>query len=271
MSKSGFSGVFIVLIISFFILSCSEFRKVQKSSDWKLKYDAAMKYYEDKDYFKAITLFEEILPIIKGTKEAELAQYYYAYSHFKDKQFILAAHYFKQFYEVYSRSDYAMEAGYMHAYSLYMQSPIFSLDQTPTYESITAMQNFLNKYPYSEYSKNANDIIDELQVKLERKSAANAKHYYKLRRYKSALVAFENFQRDYPDSDYNEEIGYLEMDATYELAQKSISTKQKERYQKTVDLYLKYIDKYPNGEYLKACENLYSSSRDELEKLATNN
>ena len=62
---------------------------------------------------------------------------------------------------------------------MYKESPNSNLDQSSTIEAISAIQNFINKYPYSEYSKDANSIIDELQIKLETKNFDNAKQYYK--------------------------------------------------------------------------------------------
>ncbi len=104
--------------------SCSDFRKITKSTDWKEKYQAALKYYQEKDYYRATLLLEDVMPIIKGTKTAEEAQFYYAYAHYYQRKYILSAHYFKQFYETYSRSEQAQEAMFMHAYSLYLELPI---------------------------------------------------------------------------------------------------------------------------------------------------
>ena len=50
-----------------------------------------------------------------------------------------------------------------------MQSPEFNLDQTPSYEAINVMQNFINQYPTSEFAKNAGGIVNELELKLEKK------------------------------------------------------------------------------------------------------
>ncbi len=257
----------VLLVVS--ISSCSKFRKIQKNGDWKEKYDAALKYYEDEDYYRANILLDEILPIIKGTKEAELATYYYAYSHYHMGRYILSAHHFKSFYAVYNRSDYAMEALYMHAYSLYLQSPDYNLDQTPTYEAISAMQNFINLHPYAEFSEDANKIIQQLQQKLEKKGYKNALQYYKLRRYKSAIVAFELFNEEFPDSRYNEELDYLKIAAIYNLAKESISSKQKERYQKTIGYYQEFIDKYPTSQFISNAENFYSDSINQIDKLAS--
>lgn len=258
-------------MLIFVISGCSKFQKLRKSADWRVKYEAALAYYEEEDYYRASILFEEILPIIRGTEEAELANFYYAYSHFHQKQFILAAHYFKTFVDVYSRSEYAMEASYQHAYSLYKQSPEYRLDQTSTYEAITAMQSFIDKYPYSEYALQADDIIDELQVKLERKAYENAKLYYKIESYKAAIVALDNFKVDYPDSKFQEEISYLSIRSAYELALVSIPSKQKERFNEAVDYYEKFVDKYPNSEYLKEAERIYADSIEELRKFADQN
>ena len=62
-------------LLCFFITSCTEYQKLRKTSDWQPKYEAAMKYYEKKDFARAIGLFDDILPIIRGTKEAESGQF----------------------------------------------------------------------------------------------------------------------------------------------------------------------------------------------------
>lgn len=267
MRKLGISGVFWMVLGSVLLFSCSKFRQIQKSDDWRLKYESALKYYEIEKYYKANVLFEQILPIIRGTKEAEQANFYYSYTFFYQQQYILSANYFKQFATIYSRSDLAKEASFMHAYSLFLQSPDYNLDQTSTYEAVSSLQTFINRYPYDTFAERATGIIDEMQRKLEKKGYENAKQYYKLGRYKAALIAFVNFEKDFPDSKLNEEISYLAVDAEYSLAKLSIQSKQEERFSKTLELYERFIDKYPNSEFLKKAENLYAGSIDELEKI----
>jgi hypothetical protein len=67
---------FILLLLLVTAMSCSKFRKIQKSTDWKVKYAAALDYYEEKDYFRSNALLEDILPIIRGTEESEKANSY---------------------------------------------------------------------------------------------------------------------------------------------------------------------------------------------------
>ena len=262
-----------LVLISFVIIfsSCSGFQRLRKNPDWKVKYDAAIAYYEEKDFYRASILFEDIIPIIRGTEEAELANFYFAYSYFEQGQYILSAHYFESFVSVYSRSELVMEASYMHAFSSYKQSPEYRLDQTSTYIAISLLQSFINRYPYSDYAEKADGLIDELQVKLEKKAYENAKWYYKIGSLKAALVAFDNFRVDYPDSKFQEEIRYLTIKTTYDIADRSIRSLQKERYEETIDKYEAFIDKYPNSIYLKEAQEMYGNSIEELSNFADQN
>ncbi len=242
-----------------------------RKGDWKSKYEAAIRYYENEDYYRASLLFEDILPIIRGTEEAELGNFYFAYCHYHEKQYILSAHYFKTFYDVYARSDFAMEAFFMHGYSLYRQSPKYNLDQTSTYEAIAALQNFINKYPYSDYSPQADDLIDEMQVKLERKAYDNAMLYYQikgLKGFRPALVMFENFQKNYPDSKFNEEISYLMVETQYNYARQSVPSKQEERFREAIDRYELMLERYPESQFLPEAGDIYQKSIEELAKFA---
>ena len=253
------------------VSGCSKFRKIQKSGDWKVKYDAAIQYYESNDYHRSTLLFEDILPIIRGTAEAELGNFYLAYSYFYQKQYILSAHHFEEFVRIYGRSEYVIEAEFMHAYSLYLQSPDYQLDQTVTYQAVAAMQNFINKYSSTDYALRADEVIDELQVKLEMKAYEQCKLYYKIRRYNSALVIFDNFKNDYPDSKYQEEVAYLKIKTSYDYAKNSVLAKQKERYQNTIDAYELFIDKYPTSKFLREVEKIYTESIEEMTTFVSSN
>ncbi len=253
--------------------SCSDFRKIQKSDDWEKKYEAAIQYFEEEEYYKSSVLLEQILPIIKGSAKAEKANFLYAYTYYYEGSYLLASHYFKTFYDTYGRSDFAEEARFMFGYSLYMDSPRYNLEQTSSKQAIVALQAFINRFPQSEFVPKATSALNDLQVKLEKKAYEKALLYYKLKKFqtgeylKAALVAFDNFQDDYPDSNYIEELRYLEIEATYELAEVSILSKKKERYMEAIRFYEDFIDTYENSEYLKKAEKIYENSLNEIRKI----
>ncbi len=260
-----------LVVVVLLLFGCSEFRKIQKSNDADLKYEAAMKYYEEEDYYRAAILFEEVLPLIIGSAKAEKAQFFFANAHFKQSNYLLAAHYFETFFTTYRRSEYAEEALFMHAFSLYKESPRYNLDQTETVEAINAIQNFINLFPTSEYVMQANDIIDQLQAKLERKAFEKAEQYYKLNRLKASVVAFESFRKDFPDSDKNEAASYLLIEAQYKYASNSIRSKQQERLLEAKEFYEQFIDRYTQSKYSRDAEKIYADIINDLAKIKESN
>ena len=250
-------GTVMILLVG---VSCSKFRKIEKSLDWRVKYEAGLNYFNKKEYYKAASLFEQILPIVRGLPEGEKVQFYQAYCQYHQKLYLLSAEQFKTFYETYGRSSMVEEARFMNAYSLYRSSPGSNLDQSNSIEAMIAMQEFLNRYPNSKFKDQSVEVIYTTQDKLEKKGFDNARQYYKMRSYKAAIVSLNNFKNNFPDSEYLEQSYYLVVVSEYRLAEQSIYTKQPERYKAVVDHYREFVDKYPQSEYLRDAEKIYSNS-----------
>ncbi|MFM7329660.1 MAG: outer membrane protein assembly factor BamD [Bacteroidota bacterium] len=253
------------LILLLATASCtSKFRKIQKNEDWRIKYEAAVTYYEKKDYYRASLLFEDIRPIVRGLPEGEEVEFYLAYCQYNEGTYLLASESFKTFSEVYGRSTKAEEALFMFAFSLYEAAPPSNLDQKSGVEAMNAMQNFLNRYPSSDFSQRAVEVIDASQKKLEEKGFENARQYLRVKNYKAAVIALGNFQKDFPDSRYQEESAWLRVDAQYQLANKSMPNLQEERFKTVTELYQEFIDSYPESRFLREAERLYSLSMEKL-------
>lgn len=267
MKLGRFLPLFLVLALLITALAgCSKLTRLQKSQDLEAKYSGAMEYFEKKDYYRAGVLLEEILPLLKGTDKAEKAQFYYAYCQFYEKQYQLSAFYFKTFYSDYPRSNYAEEAAYLEALSYFEDSPIYDLDQENTYSAETAIQTFINEYPNSERKEDCNFMIERLRDKLEKKTYENAKLYYRKMNYQAAIIAFENFRKDFPESEMNEEAMYLRVVSAYKLAHQSIPTKQQERFGQVVTLYETFVDRYPQSKFLKTAEDEYTDAQEWLKR-----
>ncbi|HYI78317.1 MAG TPA: outer membrane protein assembly factor BamD [Chryseolinea sp.] len=265
------SSFFLIGLVLVLVVSCGKFRKIEKSLDWRVKYEAAMNYYNKKDYYHASVLFEAITPIVRGLPEGEKVQFYLAYCQYYDKLYLLGSEQFKTFYETYGRSPMAEEARYMYAYSLFKSSPKDNLDQSNSVEAMAAMQEFLNRYPNSKFRDQSIDVIVTTQKKLERKGFDNSYQYYKMRQYKAAIVALNNFKDNFPDSEFLEEAYYLVIVSEYRLAEQSIITRQQERYKGVVDHYKEFVDKYPESSFLREAEKIYAASLEKLNKSKNNN
>jgi len=260
-SQKNTTYLFILLLISMITYSgCGSYQHILKKGTVEEKYEAGIKYYEKGDYFRAIQLFEDILPIMRGKKEGELMEFYLAKAYYEQGDHILSSEVAVNFYETYNRSQYAEEALFLYAKSLYNSSPHYDLDPTPTREAIAAIQVFLNNYPSSTFVPESEKMLTELRGKMELKDFEQAKLYYKLENYNAAIVAFTNFENDFPSSLLKEESVFLKLEAGYLFARNSIDTKKKERYQKAVLLYEEFIDRYPQSKFLKKAEIYYEES-----------
>src|SRR6476661_10238656 len=95
-------AVSITLIFTILFAGCkSNFEKLRLSNDTSKKYQEAIKYYNKKDYAKALVLFESLVQRYKGRSEAEDLYYYYAYTHYRTKDYLNARYHFKIFADTY--------------------------------------------------------------------------------------------------------------------------------------------------------------------------
>jgi outer membrane protein assembly factor BamD len=242
------------------LAGCGEYEKLLKSRDFQKKYETGIELYEEGEYVKAATLFDQVDNIFRGTTKADTVKYYQAKSYYGQRDYMMAGHYFNELSVTYPNSDYLEEADFMTAYCYYMQSPRPELDQDNTYRAITAFQMFMVRYPTSERISECQKIIVEMSDKLVEKSYISAKLYYDLGYYKSAILALRNSLIAYPDTKFREELMFLILKSSYLLADNSIPSKQRERYQAAVDEYYSYIGEFPDGPHSREAKRIYDSS-----------
>lgn len=252
--------------VSMITSSCSDYSRLLKSTDYNKKYDAAIKFYDDKEYTKALALLQELVSVYRGTSKGEKIMYYYAYATYAMGDYLLAGYHFNNFVKTFPASDKTEECAFMYAYCYFLESPRYSLDQIDTKNAIKELQFFINKYPDSKRKEECNDLITLLRGKLEEKYYKISKQYYFLDDYQAAITAFENVLKDFPDTRYREEAMYMIVKSNYVYATKSTDLKKKERFKSTVDSYNKFISYFTeNSRYLKEIEGFYSSAKKQIE------
>ena len=257
--QSLLGGLLIVLILAFG--SCkSKFEKLKASNDNAKKYREAIRLYNKRDYSKALELFDVLVTRYRGQEQAEDLYYYYAYTNYKLRDYTSARYHFKTFADTYPTSSRAEECRFMQAYCYYLDSPIYSLDQSNTSNAIDALQLFINLYPKSERVAEAGKLIQNLRDKLEQKSYENSKLYLTIGYYQAAVISFGNSLRDYPDTKYAEEMEYLTIKAQYLYAKESREYFQEDRFTQAIVDADQFKDKYPKSIYLNDIADLRKES-----------
>ncbi|GJM34153.1 MAG: hypothetical protein DHS20C18_31540 [Saprospiraceae bacterium] len=245
----------------------SEFEKVRISGNPEVMFAKANEYYEEEEFAKAQSLFELVIGSYRGKKEAEEIYYRYAYTYYYLGQYILASYYFNNFSNTYSASQYREETDFMAAYSHYKLSPTFRLDQTYTEKAIEDLQLYVNTYPQSERVQEANQLIDDMRAKLERKALEEAMLYFDLRQYQSAIQSFENLLKDFPETNRAEEVRYYILRSAYLLADNSFVEKQETRYRDALTRASEFIAKYPDSDHAKEVAQMLTNSKEKLNQL----
>lgn len=259
----------IVYLFAFVILatSCSKFNKVLKSNDYEYKLKMAGEYYDKKLYRQSQVLFEELFPVFKGTPQFDDLYYKYAYAHYYLKDYTTAENLYKGYLEVFPNSARAEEVEFMQAYCYYKQSPKAELEQANTLKAIGMFQVFLNTHAESPKRKEAEEIIAQCQVKLERKEYLSAQLYYNLGQFRAAALTYTTLMNNYPDSQKGDEYKLMAIKSYYKYAEMSVKEKQEERYSRVVREVEDFQDRFPESKLLKEAERYLTLSQNQLKSL----
>lgn len=244
---------------------CSGYNKLLKSQDKELMYKAALEYFAQGKFDKTLRIFEDITPYYQGTAREDTILFYTADAHFRSADYNLSSMEFDDFRRRFGRSPFIEEAEYKYAMSYYYMSPASNRDQTPTYMAITSINEYLERYPNSLKKQLCLVRVEEMQQKLYEKSYINAKTYYKIGRYKSAVTALKNALREYPQTPYREEILYLAAKSGYELAANSVVSLQRDRYLDMLDTYYTFVAEFPQSKYRRELDRMQTAARAFLE------
>lgn len=243
-----------LLFIVFFSACSNKLSKTMKSTDSEYKLKVAENYFAQKKYNNAQVIFEDLLPVFKGTPKFEDVYYKYAYSAFYLNDYANAENLFKTFTETFPASHKIEEADFMRALCYYKQSPKAELDQTNTTKAMGQMQVFINSHPQSPKVAEATAIIDESRVKLETKDFKSAELYYNLGFYKAAGIAFSALIDNYPDSNKGDEYKLMVIKSYYLYANNSVEEKQPERYDRVITECTDFLDRFPQSKLVKTVE-----------------
>lgn len=262
-------SLFVVVFSVFVFGSCSKYQRLLKSGDINKKYEMAIQYYEKKNYYRAIQLFDQVLPYYRGTEKAERIAFYYANCHYFDRDYEMASYLYRNLYSSFPKSQYAEEALYLSAFCQYKLSPKYSLDQTNTNQAIKGFQMFVNSFPASAKVQECNKYIDEMRSKLEIKAFQIALLYFNTLEYKAAVTAFTNVLKDFPDTKYKEQIMFYIFKSNFLYATKSIDSKKRERFQTAIESYEMFKRSFETSKFLPEAETIYQNTLKEINKLSS--
>lgn len=263
---------FTVFMLSFLLVSCSDYGKIFKSKDTNLKYNKALQLYLKKDFARAVPLFEQLRDLYgRSTDSLEQVYYYTAYSHYGLGDYELASMFFKDFTENFTSSSKSTECAYMAVYCDFLDVGSYELDQNNTNKIIGALQTFINYNPDTEYAQKCNEHIDELRLKLMMKEYSHVIQYYNMGDFRATVHSARNTLKLYPEIEKKEDLEYLMVKAQYRYAENSVEKKRPERMKEVLDFYNDYFySNGSNGKHYKDALDLKTRAEKEINQLKEN-
>ena len=268
MLKNRFFLLVIICLLG--CASCSKYRKLLKGTDNEAKYRAALEYYEKKNYDRTLQLFEVMQAYYRTKPEGETISFLTAECYYNKQDYVIASGYYRRFVSRYPYSQHAEEAMYKSGICYYNISPKMTLDQSDSYMAISEFQNFIDAFPQSSLVPDANARIDTLRTKLEEKEYDICRLYFKMEEYQAATTSYEAFLKEHPMTKYREEILNNMVINYYRYADKSVPSKQRERYELALEKYNTLCYVYPDSEYIAKLEPTVKKIMEKIEKIKSN-
>ena len=249
------------------ITACNKFSKTLKSKDTDYQLVQADDYFVKGKYRSAQQLYETLFPVFKGSQKFEDLYYRYAYCFYYQKLYSDAENLFKGFLETFPNSTKAEEIDFMRSFSFYKQSPKLELEQVNTIKAMNMMQSFINTHPGSKRIAEATEIIDKSRQKLEQKDARAALLYYNLGQFRAAAIAHADLGNNYPESALGDQYKLMVVKSYFRFAKLSYSNRQEERYNKVINEFEDFSDRFPESKLLKEAESYSNLSKINIKAL----
>ena len=215
----------VLICISIILSSCSISNPFDDNIPYKTRFDDGLAFFEEEKYVKASQQFNIIVERASHTDLGDDALFFLAESYFLNKDYDLALVEFEKLVSRMGFSPYIEKSRWRICETLMLLSPNFYHDQESSKKAIAQIQDFLDDFPNSEYSKDADKLINELRTRLAEKNMETGKLYVKLKAYDSAIVSYKIDVNEFYDTKFFNDAN-MEIIRCLALQKKSDEAKQ---------------------------------------------
>ena len=192
----------LIICISIILSGCGISNPFDDNIPYKTRFDDGLAFFEEEKFVKASQQFNIIVERASHTDLGDDALFFLAESYFLNEDYDLALIEFEKLVSRMGFSPYIEKSRWRICETLMLLSPNFYHDQDSSIKAITQIQEFLDDFPNSEYSKDADKLINELRTRLAEKNMETGKLYIKLKAYDSAMTSYEIVVNEYYDTKF---------------------------------------------------------------------
>ncbi len=222
---------------------------------------------EEGDHQQAIRFFRAVFEYGRGNEWASDARFELAMAQRELNKHLVAANEFQRFTQLYRNDDLLPRAEFERANSYYLRSPSYRLDQSDSEQAISLFRLFIDRHPNHELVPEAEEKINELRAKLARKKHEAGRLYEQRDMWQAATTVYERAFDQYPDTPWADDALLGAVRTYIRYADRSVESKQAERYQKAIENYNRLTQLFPESTLLGQAEDLYSEAREKLDRV----
>jgi outer membrane protein assembly factor BamD len=191
---------FIRIIALLIITGCGISNPFNDDVSYKERFDEGLRFFEEEKYVKSSQQFNIIVQRASHTDLGDDALFFLAESYFKNKDYDLALIEYEKLVSRMGFSPYIEKSRWRICESLTYLSPNYYHDQESSLKALSQIQEFIDDFPSSDFSKDASLLLNSLRERLAMKAMETGKLYVKLKAYDSAIVSYKNVINQYYDT-----------------------------------------------------------------------
>jgi outer membrane protein assembly factor BamD len=180
-------------------------------------YQTAQDQFEAGSYAKSAENFLEVERLHPYSKWATPAQIQGAYAYYKNEKFDDAVRTLERFIKLNPGSDQVPYAHYLIALSYYNQISDVGRDQKMTLNALDSLKTIVDKFPDTDYARDATLKIDLVEDHLAGKEMTVGRYYQQKREYIGAINRFKKVVDEYETTVQVEEALFRLVECYYAL------------------------------------------------------
>ena len=192
----------VIISTVFYLVGCGLSNPFNDDIPYKQRFDEGLVFFQEEKYGRAAQQFNIIVERASHTDLGDDALFFLAESYFLDNDYDLALVEYEKLVARMGFSPYIEKSRWRICESLMELSPNYYHDQDSSKKAIQEIQQFIDDYPKSEYSIDADQLIKNIRLTLAKKNMETGELYMKLKAYDSAVVSYKIVTTDYYDTKY---------------------------------------------------------------------
>ena len=158
--------------------------------------------FDRRRFLDAVESYQRIVSNFPGHARVAEAQYYLAESYFGMDEFVNAAFEYERLVDTYPSSQWRDDAQYKIGESYFEQSRRAELDQSETYQALSAYRRFLEDNPGSPLVADARDRIAESRGRLAKKQYLAGRLYHRQGHLEAARITYQELLNAYSQTSW---------------------------------------------------------------------